>query len=190
MTLFRFLLPLFALLAFSLASSAQELSSAQRATLRAAFFAEPALQEALAVRSDDPVTAYCNTPVTPAKLGWKTSIQFADLFEATDLNVYIARSVAERDAYNMLLNAARDNPAAVSAARANVRSGILNIFSGTASAVVTARRAILAALTEPVTWCQEKLGTALAATDTINGHVRVLSRDLTGDEVSIILNGD
>lgn len=170
--------------------AAQELSASQRATIRTALLAEPALQQYIAVRNDDPVAAYCNAPVSPAKIGWRTAISFADLFEAMDINIYIARSVAERQAFDLLLNAARDNPGSVSAARLNVRTGVVNIFSGTATTVVAARRAILTAMTEPVTWCQDKLGTTLSATDTINGHVRTWAGTLTSDQISTILNGD
>lgn len=169
---------------------AQDLTTTQRTTLRTALFAEPSLQQYLTVRNDDPVAAFCNAPVTPAKVGWKVSNSFGDLFEATDINVYIGRSVAERDALNMLLNAARDNPAYVDATRVGIRTGVTNIFSGTAAAVVATRRAMLTAMTEPVTWCQNVLGTTAATTDTIAGHIRAWAGTLTPSEMSTLLNGD
>lgn len=185
----RGVLVLVAGLLFASVALADDLTRAQRNTLRAAILAEPALQAFLvSPRQDDPITDYCNAPVTPAQLAWKPRNTAEEIFAAVNLNEYIARSAPERQAFDLLLQMAGAEGAAVNATRASTRSAIVNIFSGATNS--TSRAAVLTAMTEPLTWCQSKLGGNSATTDTVTAVRRNWAGTLVPIEVSRILNGD
>lgn len=80
-----------------------EMTKAQKTTLRAAILAEPALADELAVRDDAAITAYCNATATPAQKVWKDTYTSREMFEAAALTDYIARSAAERQAFDLLM---------------------------------------------------------------------------------------
>jgi hypothetical protein len=166
---------------------AQELTNAQKANLKTAILAEAPLASAVAARRDADIAAYCNAPVVPAQIGWKVANTPRDIFEATNLNEYIARSVAERNAYDLILRIAGESDGvAIDATRGAIRSAIVNIFSGATNS--NSRAAILTAMTEPVTWCQSKLGGPSATTDTVTAVRRSWAGTLSVNQVSDLLN--
>ena len=164
-------------------AGAQSLSTQQKNTLKAAILAEPALAQAVSIRNDSAIADFCNSAATPTQKAWKTTYTATDLFSATDLNVYIARSVAERQAYDLLITIGAVDPSSVS-----IRSGIANIFSGAAAAVVTQRAAILNDMTRSATWAEKVLGGTNATTDTVTAWRLNFSGAITPMHISELLN--
>ena len=160
-------------------ASADHLTPAQETTLRTAILAEPALAQAVAIRNDPAIADYCNTATT--QKAWKTSYSDNDLFDVTDINVYIARSVPERQAYDLLITIGDIDPS-----KASIRSGIVNIFSGAGGAAQ--RAAILNDMTRFATWAEQKLGGVNATTDTVTAWRLNYSGPITASHVSTILN--
>lgn len=158
---------------------ADHLTTAQQNTLRTAILAEPALAQAVAIRNDPAIADYCNTAT--AQKAWKTSYGAMDLFNATDINVYIARSVAERQAFDLLIQVGTVDPSTTS-----IRTGVVNIFSGAGGS--TQRAAILNDMTRFATWAEQKLGGTNATTDTVTAWKLNYSGSITVSHVSSILN--
>ena len=160
------------------------LTEAQRATIKTAILTEPALAEAVAIRDDNTITAYCNAARSPTQKIWKSAYTADDLFQATDINIYIARSVAERQAYDLLITMDNLDPT-----RSSIRSGIVNIFSGTAQAVVNQRAAILNNMTRSASWAEYQLGGVNSTTDSVTAWVANWTGELSAFDVSSLLNG-
>lgn len=160
------------------------LTQAQKSAIKTAILTEPALAEAVAIRDDNTITAYCNTARSPTQKIWKPVYTADDLFQATDINIYIARSVAERQAYDLLVTMDNLDPT-----RSSIRSGIVNIFSGTAQLVVAQRATILNDMTRPASWVEFKLGGVNATTDTVSAWVANWTGELSAFDVSSLLNG-
>lgn len=168
-------------IAYMSAAQADHLTSSQESTLRAAILAEPALAQAVAIRNDSAIAEYCNAAAVPTQKAWKTSYPSIDLFAATDINVYIARSVAERQAFDLLVNRGTVDPTV-----ASLRSGIVNIFSGAGGAAQ--RAAILTDMTRSATWAEQKFGGTNQTTDTVTAWKLNFSGPITAGHVSAILN--
>lgn len=160
------------------------LTDGQKATIKTAILTEPALAEAVAIRDDNTITAYCNAIRSPNQKIWKPVYTADDLFQATDINIYIARSVAERQAYDLLVTMDNLDPT-----RSSIRSGIVNIFSGIGTAPVAQRAAILNDMTRPATWVEFKLGGVNSTTDTVTAWIANWTGTLSAFDVSSLLNG-
>lgn len=160
------------------------LTEAQKATIKTAILTEPALAEAVAIRDDNTITAYCNAARSPAQKIWKSAYTADDLFQVTDINIYIARSVAERQAYDLLITMDNLDPT-----RSSIRSGIVNIFSGTAQLVVAQRAAILNDMTRSASWAEYQLGGVNSTTDSVTAWVANWTGELSAFDVSSLLNG-
>lgn len=162
-------------------AGAQSLSTQQKNTLKAAILAEPALASALAVRDDQTITAYCNTAASPVQKAWREAVPAKDVFDATAVVEYIARSTAERQGYDLMLTMAP-----VDATRAKIRNAVTDIFSGGVNS--TSRAAVLTAMTENASWCEVKLGGANATTDTVTAWKRNWAGSVQPAQISDLLN--
>jgi hypothetical protein len=157
------------------------LTTQQRATLKAAILAEPALAEPLSIRNDQVISEYCNAPT--AQRAWRSSYTDNDLFSATDINLYIARSVAERQAYDLLITIGEFDPRI-----ATIRSGIVNIFSGTAQNIRDQRATVLNSMTRMATWAEQLFGGTNATTDTVAAWLLNWEGTLSPNDISGLLN--
>lgn len=159
-----------------------EMTKSQKATLRAAILAEPALADELAVRDDAAITAYCNAPALPAQKVWKDKYTSRELFEATALTDYIARSAAERQAFDLLISVG-----VVSPEKNKIRAAVADIFSGATNN--GSRAAILTDMTRDATWTEKLLGGSDATTSAITAWKANWLGTLSPYEVSTLLNG-
>jgi hypothetical protein len=157
------------------------LTREQRATLKAAILAEPALAEPLSTRNDQAIAEFCNTPTTQRV--WKSSYTDNDLFGATDINVYIARSIPERQAYDLLITMGEIDPRIPT-----IRSGIVNIFSGTGQLPRDQRATILNDMTRFATWAEQMFGGTNATTDVVTAWIAKWQGTLSTNDVSDLLN--
>lgn len=162
---------------------AQQLTPAQKATLRTAIQNEPALASALAARDDQTITAYCNAPASPVQKVWRTSYSDKDLFQSTVLTEYINRSTAERQAYDLIITMGTMDPS-----RNRLRAAIADIFSGATNS--TSRGLIQTDMTRDATWCEQRLGGTDATTATITAWRANWTGVLSPFEISTLLNGD
>jgi len=160
------------------------LTDGQKATIKTAILTEPALAEAVALRDDNTITAYCNATRSPNQKIWKPVYTADDLFQATDINIYIARSVAERQAYDLLVTMDNLDPT-----RSSIRSGIVNIFSGAAQLVVAQREAILNDMARSASWTEYILGGVNQTTGSVTAWVANWTGELSAFDVSSLLNG-
>ena len=171
----------FLFLVLSAVAGAQSLTPAQKVTLKAAILAEAPLAAAVAIRDDTAISVYCNTAANPAQKAWREAVPARDIFDATVLTEYIARSAAERQGYDLMLSMQT-----VDASRARIRSAVVDIFSGATNS--TSRALVLNAMTENATWCEQKLGGTNATTDGISAWRRNWTGVLRPDEISNLLN--
>ncbi len=162
-------------------ASAADLTNGQRNTLRAAILAEPALAVVVSIRDDSAIATFCNAAASPAQKAWREAVPARDVFDATVLTEYIARSAAERQGYDLLLTMSP-----VDSSKAKIRSVVVDIFSGAQNS--TSRAAILNALTENATWCEQKLGGSNATTDGITAWKRNWTGTLGPNDISNLLN--
>lgn len=170
-----------ALMCTSLFAAAADLTKNQANTLRAAILAEPALAAAVSIRDDQAIATYCNTAATPAQKAWREAMPSKDIFDATVLTEYIARSAAERQGYDLLLSMSP-----VDASRARIRNALADIFSGSTNS--TSRALVLNAMTESVTWCEKQLGGTNATTDVVTAWKRNWTGTLSVNSISELLN--
>lgn len=170
-----------ALMFTALFASAADLTKNQANTLRAAILAEPALAAAVAIRDDNAIAVFCNAAASPAQKAWREAVPARDVFDATVLTEYIARSAAERQGYDLLLTMAP-----VDASRAKVRAAIVDIFSGAQNS--TSRAAILSGMTENATWCEKVVGGTNATTDGVTAWKRNWAGTLSVNQISELLN--
>lgn len=162
-------------------TASKPLTNGQKSTLKAAILAEPALAESVSNRIDSAIATYCNAAANPVQKAWRESMSAKEVFDATALTEYIARSAAERQGYDLLLTMSP-----VDASKAKVRAAVVDIFSGASNS--TSRGAILNAMTESATWCEVKLGGTNATTDTVIAWRRNWTGVLTPDDISNLLN--
>lgn len=102
------------------------LTNAQLLTLKTNIAADPAFAS-VPHNSDgafEVAMAY-NLPASPAFVVWKTDVPTSECKTAMVWTEYIGRSVGERDAWQFMLA-----NGTINAADANIRQGILDIFSG------------------------------------------------------------
>lgn len=156
------------------------LTNSQNNTLKADILANSAVAAYVASGQDNAIKDWYNTDSTT--LAWKNAFSADDLFDNTQLTEYIARSNAERQAYDMLLSRGRFNPE-----KASIRRGINDIFSGPTNS--TSRGAILTAMTEFATRAEVLFGGNNATTDTVTALKRNWSGKLTDSDIARALRG-
>lgn len=102
------------------------LTTAQLQALKAAILADPALAAAPA-NSDGAffIADELNKLASPAFVVWRTDLPTKDVKKAINWTEYIARSVGERAAFELIIS-----NGIVNTADANVRQGFSDIFSG------------------------------------------------------------
>lgn len=163
------------------------LDNTQRATLKAAI-ALVAVAEQARVAGDTPtLLAWCNAASgTPA---WRTSVSGADIYNAHKPVEYIARSAAERSAFDLMVcnNFVHDFNVAAK------RNGVADIFSGTTNN--TSRTAIFTAAQEPATNAQLALGGSIVSVggnanmaETVSGFKRKFSGQCDQTDVNWLVS--
>lgn len=177
----RLFLAFFALAFAFTFSHGAEMTNAQKATLRAAILAEPALAPLLAIRNDAAIAQYCNAVASPVQKAWRTDYTGSELFEAATLTDYIARSAGERQAFDLMVNAG-----VINASRAKIRNAIADIFSGTTNS--GSRAAILNDMTRDATWAEVRLGGTEQTTSGVSAWRLNWDGLVTPLEISILLN--
>ena len=155
----------------------------QLATLRTAAQADPTAAAIIAAGNTFDMQAWLNAKASPVVKAWRTTYSGDALYEAHKPVEYIARSAAERSAFDLMV--ART----VTPTKAAIRKGVEDIFSGGANS--TSRSAILSDMLENATRAESIIGgtTSITATDAISG----LNRDWTGlvstDEARFVVQG-
>lgn len=156
------------------------LTKTKLAILKADILVNPAVAAYVTSGQDNAIKDWYNADSTT--LAWKTSFSADDLFDNTLVTEYIARSGAERQAYDMLLSRGAFNPEKVS-----IRRGISDIFSGISNS--TSRGTILTAMTEFATRAEVLFGGNSATTDTVTALKRNWSGKLTDSDIAVALRG-
>jgi len=138
------------------------LTTEQQATLKAFIEADQTLN-AIPNTIDGAfaVADLINEEASPSFVVWKTDLPTRDCKKAMVWTEYIARSVGERDAWQFMLSNGTINPA-----DANVRQGILDIFSGPGG---VGSRAALTAIAKRNATIVEKLFATGTGTDASPG---------------------
>jgi hypothetical protein len=181
---FRRICTTLAIMACALASTftlGAEMNNQQKNTLRAAILAEPALAAPLAIRNDTAIAEYCNATASPQQKAWKTSYTGIELFEAAALTDYIARSAAERQAFDLMVQVG-----VMDASKAKIRAAIADIFSGSANN--GSRSAILNDMTRNATWAEVRLGGTEQSTSGVAAWRLNWDGIITPFEISTLLN--
>jgi hypothetical protein len=144
------------------------LTSAQKATLKAAITADPVLS-ALPNNTDGAfeIAAAFNAPATPAFFVWRSLVtehEFTGTVsaEATSFSwpAYIARSEAERNGWGRMFNGTYS----VNPSLPNVRQGIADIFSGSANSAPAQRAHLLAIAKRNATRAEKLFATGTRST--------------------------
>ena len=146
------------------------LTSAQQQTLKT-FILGDATLNAFPNTADGAfaIAALINQPASPTFFVWRSNVPTADCKKAMVWTEFVGRSAGERDAWQFMLS-----NGILNAADANVRQGILDIFSGPSGA---GTRAALIAIASRAASVAEKLfatGTgsqAVPATMTVEGSL-------------------
>lgn len=140
--------------------------------------AEPTMATAIAANDDQAVADWLNG--ANGSKGWKSYMPLAEMLGALNFTTFIGRSVAERDALNLMFSVG-----GVNCGQANIKQGFADIFSGTATAAVNQRAAMSAA-------CQRDISRAeKALTGGLSGAAHLLNWEgtLSSGDASRILRG-
>jgi hypothetical protein len=173
----RFVVSVVFLALFTSGLSAQELSPAQRTTLRAALFAEPTIATQIANRDDGAITVWCNGASTTD--AWLAAADGRAMFEAIDLTKYDALTAGKRASWDLML---RNTPLDIG--RLKMRQAVLDVWGATDAV------GVLQALREKATRCQVILGGTTRTTNTVSGLDRNYPFPLAQFQISTVLNGD
>lgn len=122
----------------------------QLTTLRAAIIADPTAGPIRASGDTYSLLAWCNGPSSTS--AWRTAVGGSEIYNAHKPVEYIARSAAERQAFDLMCCGDRSHDFTV----ASKRNGVADIFSGSTNN--TSRTAIFAAAQEFATNAQIALG--------------------------------
>lgn len=159
------------------------LTTQQLTTLRTAALADPTAAAIITAGNTFEMQNWLNGKAVPAVKAWKTRYSGDDLYNAHKPVEYIARSAAERSAFDLMI--ART----VDPSRAAIRKGIEDIFSGVSNS--TSRSAILNDMQENATRAENAIGGAIQTTTT--DSIAGLNRDFVGlvstDEARTVVQG-
>lgn len=140
----------------------------QLATLKAALIADPVAGPIRASGDTYSLLAWCNGPSSTS--AWRINVTGAEVYDAHKPVEYIARSAAERQAFDMMCFGDRVHDFTVAAKR----NGVADIFSGATNN--TSRTAIFAVAQEMATNAQLALGgTTVSVGGTANMSETVLA---------------
>lgn len=159
------------------------LSNAQRNTLLAAIKADATAGPMRASGDTSLLGSWCNGPSTTA--AWRTAVSGIDIYDAHKPVEYINRSVAERGAFDLMVNPARSHDFTVAAKR----NGVADIFSGVTNN--TSRTLIFAVAQEFATNAQLVLGgvsASVGGTANMSETVTALKRTYTSQISDIEVN--
>jgi hypothetical protein len=165
------------LVCVSVFAHGQELTPAQRTTLRTALLAEPTIATAVANRDDGAITVWCNG--ASATDAWLAAADQRALFEAIDLTKYDALTGGKRASWELL---ARNVP--IDIGRGKMRQAVLDVWGATDSI------AVLQALREKATRCQVILGGTTRTTNTVSGLDRNYPFPISQFQISTVLNAN
>lgn len=171
------LLLLLSCLLCALPAFGQALTAAQSTAIRNGINAEtdPVAVAARAIRDDQALSNWCNGfSVTDA---WLAAADGKTLFEAMDITKYDALTGGKRAAWDLMLRYAP-----LDFGRNKLRSAVVDVWGNTDSV------AVLTALREKATRCQMYIGGTSKTTNTVTGLDRGWPGQMTGNEMSRILN--
>lgn len=126
------------------------LTETQLATLKAAIIADPTAGPIRTAGDTYSLLEWCNGP--SSTLAWRTSVTGSEVYNAHKPVEYIARSAAERQAFDLMASNDRSHDFTVAAKR----NGVADIFSGATNS--TSRTAIFTVAQEFATRAQLVLG--------------------------------
>ena len=163
------------------------LTIAQLATLKAAIIADPTAGPIRASGDTFSLLAWCNGP--SGTLAWRTAVSGAEIYNAHKPVEYIARSPAERSAFDLMADSGRRHDFTVAAKR----NGVADIFSG--ATANTSRTAIFAVAQEPATNAQLTLGGSTVSvggnanmSETVSAFKRAWAELVTQDEANRLVS--
>ena len=148
---------------------------AQRITLLAAVKADATAGPMRTAGDSFSLLAWCNGP--SATQAWRVNVTGSEVYDAHKITDYIARSAAERSAFDLLANMNRAHDFSAAAKR----NGVADIFSGTINQ--TSRTAIFTVAQEAATNAQMALGgsnASVGGTANMAEVVTAFKRTLTG----------
>lgn len=151
------------------------LSTAQRATLLTAVKADPVAGPMRLAGDTFSLLAWCNA--ASATQAWRTNVTGGEVYDAHKPVEYIARTAAERSAFDLMAQMSRVHDFGVAAKR----NGVADIFSGATNN--TSRTAIFSAAQEAATNAQLALGGAnvsVGGTTNMAETVTAFKRNFTG----------
>lgn len=151
------------------------LSNAQLTALKNNILANPNVSAWVAGGVDNSVKDWYNQ--NTVTMAWKSSFSSDDLLDAVKFPEYLARSNAERQAFDLLVTKGSFNPE-----KASYRKAIADIFSGATNS--TSRVAILTAMTEPATNAEVLFGGNNVTTDTVTALKRNWTGKITDSDVA------
>lgn len=159
------------------------LTTTQLQTLRTAALANPTAAAIITAGNTFEMQTWLNGKQTPTVKAWKTRYSGDDLYNAHKPVEYIARSAAERSAFDLMI--AR----IVDPSRNIIRKGIEDIFSGAQNS--TSRASILNDMQENATRAEVIIGgtTQATAVDAISGLNRGFVGLVSVDEARSVVQG-
>ncbi len=174
-------------LLFATALQAAGLSDAQIATLKTAIIADPIAGPMRAAGDSYSLLAWCNGP--SATLAWRANVRGAEVYHVHKPVEYIARSVAERNAFDLMAGSDRIHDFTVAAKR----NGVADIFSGSTNS--SSRTAIFNVAQEYATNAQLALGGTTVSvggnanmSETVSAFKRNFSGQVTQEEANKLVN--
>lgn len=163
------------------------MTPAQLATLKTAIIADPTAGPMRAAGDAYSLLAWCNGP--SATLAWRTSVSGTEVYDAHKPTEYIARSAAERSAFDLMCDGIRAHDFTIAAKR----NGVADIFSGPTNS--SSRTAIFTVAQEYATNAQLALGGSTVSvggtgnmSETVSAYKRNFSGQVTTAEASLLVN--
>lgn len=163
------------------------MTPSQLATLKTAVIADPVAGPLRAAGDAFSLLAWCNGP--SGTLAWRTAVSGSEIYDAHKPVEYIARSAAERSAFDQMAIPERSHDFNVAAKR----NGVADIFSGATNS--TSRTAIFSVAQEPATNAQLALGGSTVSvggnanmSETVSAFKRTWSGQVTADEASRLVS--
>jgi hypothetical protein len=163
------------------------MTPAQLATLKASIIADPVAGPIRASGDTYSLLAWCNGPSSTS--AWRTSVTGGEIYDAHKPVEYIARSAAERQAFDLMVCGDRVHDFTVSAKR----KGVSDIFSGATNN--TSRTGIFAVAQEMASNAQMVLGGSNVSvggdanmSETITAYKRNWSEKVTQDDANRLVS--
>lgn len=156
------------------------LTEQQTATLKAAIFADAEMVAWIASNQLPLIARKLNLPASPAYTVWRTSVDSTEYRDAIVWTELTGRSAGERDMFSFLTGG---GTLPLNMARANVRQGMQDAFSGAAGQVT--RQALLELGKRPASTFERLFATGTGS----NGSpgVMVLEGPIDADEVAMAI---